>query len=76
MLLFIRRLNVLACGNLEALDNSLPLMRKGSKMSVLSRQKGVAALIVQSTKIPLSKRADDRTHNECSLKEFCFSFGL
>ncbi len=61
MLLFIGRLNVLAYDNLEALDNLLPLMRKESKMSVLSQQKSGASVIGKSTRTLLSRRADSST---------------
>jgi hypothetical protein len=67
MVLFIWCVNVTACSSLEALYNSLPLIRKESKMAVLSRQKGSEAVIVKRTKISLREGAGNKAQRRMSL---------
>jgi hypothetical protein len=68
MVLFIECVNVLACSSLEALYNSLPLMRKEFRMSVLRRQKGREAVIVKRTRIPLSEGACNEARDRATVQ--------
>lgn len=63
MLLFIGRLDVLACNNLEALDDFLPPMRKESKMPVLSPQKNREAVTAKRAKVPFSEGVGNKAQD-------------